>query len=94
MEYEEVIGRFYNPAVAGLVLNILLTAENVVLTEPFYKYGLIPTDPEDNKFVDLAIAANADYLVSNDKHFQTLKQIEFPRVQVLTLAEFKSVVSP
>lgn len=91
MEYEEVLGRFYSPLTASLVTNILLTAPNVVLAEPFYKYGLIPQDPEDNKFVDLAISANVDYLLSNDRHFQSLKEIEFPKVQVVTLNELKEI---
>lgn len=91
-EYEEVLGRFYSPMTASLVTNILLTAPNVVLTEPFYKYGLIPQDPEDNKFADLAISANVDYLLSNDRHFQSLKNVEFPKVQVATLTEFKKIL--
>ncbi|MBL7805957.1 MAG: putative toxin-antitoxin system toxin component, PIN family [Saprospiraceae bacterium] len=92
MEYEEVIARFYSMTTANLVLSILLTADNVLLTEPFYRYGLIPQDPEDNKFADLAISANVDYLLSNDRHFQALKKIEFPKVHVVTLEEFENIM--
>ncbi|RZJ58302.1 MAG: PIN domain-containing protein [Hymenobacter sp.] len=45
-------------------------------------------DPDDNKFVDVAIAANADLLITNDKHFDILKQIEFPRVSIISFQLF------
>ena len=60
----------------------------VIKTEIFYQFHLISQDEDDNKFVDCAIAANADYLVSNDKHFQALKTVEFPKVKIFTLSEF------
>jgi predicted nucleic acid-binding protein len=40
--------------------------------------------------VDVAIAANADYLVTNDRHFEVLRQLEFPRVPVVSRQEFLS----
>jgi predicted nucleic acid-binding protein len=57
--------------------------------KPYYKWQLIEADP-DNKFVDVAIAANADFLVTNDRHFEVLKQLAFPRVPVIRLQEFLS----
>ncbi|MBL7797151.1 MAG: putative toxin-antitoxin system toxin component, PIN family [Saprospiraceae bacterium] len=91
-EYEEKLAEFYSLQTANLVANILLTASNVILAEPFFKYGLIPQDPDDNKFSDLAIASNVDYLVTNDRHFQVLKTIEFPTVSVVSLAEFQQIL--
>jgi len=91
-EYEEKLAEFYSPQAANLVVNILLTASNVILAEPFFKYGLIPQDPDDNKFADLAISSNVDYLVTNDRHFQVLKTIEFPTVPVVSLAEFQQIL--
>lgn len=49
---------------------------------------LIQADPDDNKFVDCAFAANATYIVSNDRHFDVLSKIDFPKIQVLKLIEF------
>ena len=51
---------------------------------------LITQDPDDNKFVDCAIVANADYLVSEDNHFNVLKDIPFPKVNVITLEQFQN----
>lgn len=76
LEYEEVVVRL-----SGLVRwreierFFALLAEvnlNVVRMEPQYRYGLITVDPDDNKFVDCAITANADYIVTADKHFDIL----------------------
>ena len=44
--------------------------------------NLIQSYSDDNKFVDCCITANAQYIVSNDRHFDILKHIEFPHVNV------------
>ena len=58
-------------------LELLIKDES---TEIHYNWRLITIDPDDNKFIDCAVAANADYLVTNDKHFNVLKEIDFPKV--------------
>ncbi len=55
---------------------------------PFFKFNLIDADPDDNKFVDCAIAAGARFLVSNDHHYDVLKNTKYPRVEVISLSEF------
>lgn len=93
-EYEEQLSLFYSPRTADLVLKILSTAPNVVFTEPHFKWNLIEADPDDNKFADLAISANANYLVTHDKHFKVLSTIPFPTVEVVDLPTFEKVVYP
>ena len=92
LEYEERIGSFYSSLTAELVLNVLLNAPNIMKSEPFYFWNLIEKDPDDNKFADLAISANVNYLVTNDHHFQVLKQTNFPSVKVVSLDEFKEIL--
>lgn len=87
-EYVEILSQFYSPKTAEVVANIFLSAKNATFQEPFYKWNLIK-DPDDNKFADLAISSNVDFLVTNDKHFNVLKNIDFPPLKVLTLTEFK-----
>ena len=89
-EYEEQVTERYSARTAHQVHEVLITAANACFQEAYYKWQLIEADPDDNKFVDVAIAANADYLVTNDRHFEVLKQIEFPRVPVISLQEFLS----
>ena len=48
----------------------------------------LPCANDDNKFVDCAIVAGADYIVSEDAHFRVLDEIPFPKVCVVRLARF------
>lgn len=92
-EYEEQLSDFYSPHTADLVLKILSTASNVIFAEPYFRWNLIQKDPDDNKFVDLAISSNANHLVTHDKDFNVLKNIEFPVVSVLNLEDFRAAIN-
>lgn len=89
LEYEEKISEFYSPFTADLVINILLSASNVIRAEPFFFWNLITHDPDDNKFVDIAISANVDYLVFNDHHFNVLKNAPVFPIKVVKISEFQ-----
>ena len=75
--------------VAENIIDFLIVHPATVQTQTYFRFGLISEDDDDNKFVDCAIAANAQAVVSNDRHFQTLKTIGFPKVPILTLTEFE-----
>ena len=62
------------------------------MVTPFYFWQLIEQDFDDNKFVDCAVACNADYLVSNDRHFEALAALDFPKVRVIRAQEFLEIV--
>jgi uncharacterized protein len=62
------------------------------LIDIFFHLNLISNDPDDNKFVDCAFSANAQYLVSNDRHLKILKEIPFPQIPLVTIQEFKKIV--
>jgi len=87
-EYEEILARKTSPAFAEMIIQIILNSENVDFVNPTYRFGLIVADPDDNKFVDCAVIANADYIVSQDTHFDILKTINFPKVNVIRIEEF------
>lgn len=92
-EYEEIISQKLGENTANSVLEIIDNLTNVELITTFYRWTLIRQDPDDDKFVDCAIACNADYLVTNDKHFNLLKKLDFPKVQVINLEEFKKLMN-
>jgi predicted nucleic acid-binding protein len=71
-----------------MIVHIILNSETVVFVNPYYRFGLITADPDDNKIVDCAIIADADYIVSQDTHFDILKTIKFPKVNVIRIEEF------
>lgn len=58
------------------------------MKSPSYAFHLIKADEDDNKFVDCAIIANAKYIVSNDRHFDVLREIPFPKVDVIKINQF------
>ena len=91
-EYEEKITDRYSRKTANLVLNILSAAPNVIFSEPSFKWQLLTTDPDDDKFADLAISGNANYIVTNDKDFNVLKGLEFPIINVVNIQEFKKIL--
>ena len=83
LEYQEKIEEKTNSIVAQNIIKALLELETTEIVNVSYRWNLISSDADDNKFSDCAIAANADYLVSNDKDFEILKQIPFPSIQLL-----------
>ena len=87
-EYEEIIANKTSTVVAQNVVKLLLKSKNVELVSPSFKFRLIAADHDDDKFVDCAFAANATYIVSDDKHFDVLKDVDFPKLLVLKLKEF------
>jgi len=89
-EYEEIISQKYSFETAKAVVRMLLELDNVRLCTIYYKYNLIIDDPDDDKFVDAALAGNCDFIVTNDKHFNILKSIDFPRINTLNIEEFNN----
>ena len=87
-EYAEIIAQKMSVEVAVNVIHLLLESQFVELINPYFRLDLIKEDMDDNKFVDCAFAANATFIVSNDKHYDVLKEIEFPKLLVLKLKEF------
>ena len=87
-EYAEIITQKMSVEVAANVIHLLLESKYVELINPYFKLQLIEADHDDNKFVDCAFAAGADYLVSEDSHFSVLRELPFPQLNLVTLDEF------
>ncbi len=87
-EYAEIITEKMSVQVAVNVIHLLLESSYVELVNPYFRLQLIEADHDDDKFVDCAFAANATYIVSDDKHYDVLKDIDFPKILVLKLKEF------
>jgi putative PIN family toxin of toxin-antitoxin system len=88
-EYEEIISSHMSPLAAKLAVEMILRAKNVLRVDAQFRFHLITADEDDNKFVDCAIVANAEYIVSDDRHFDVLSTVPFPRVEVKKLVEFQ-----
>ncbi len=87
-EYEEIIASHVSPVAARIAIETILRANNVLRVDAQFRFGLIEADVDDNKFVDCAIVANADYIVTEDSHFNVLKTIPFPKIEIIRLQDF------
>ena len=87
-EYQEILEQQITQTVAENIVLLILNQENVQLVDPHFRMSLITADPDDNKFADCAFAAGADYLVSEDSHFNVLRSMPFPLLNLVTLDEF------
>lgn len=88
-EYEEQISRRLGIARTTVQLRELLKLPNVRELTVYYRWHLLTTiDPDDDKFVDCAVACGADYLVTNDRHFSRLREVDFPVVPIIRAEDF------
>lgn len=91
-EYVEIIERKTNTFIANNVAELLLNLPNILKVDIYYEWQLISSDLDDNKYVDAYVCGNADYLITNDQHFNILKQIKFPKVNVLSIDDFLALL--
>lgn len=92
-EYEEILNEHSAPGAAGWVSEILVESPEVIYQRIYYSWNAISGDPDDNKFFDVAVAGMADYLVTNDSHFNEVKNLSFPRVKILAAEEFLAIIA-
>ena len=84
-EYVEILQRETTENFASIMLEVILNNPNTLFINIFYKFNLIISDPDDNKFIDCAIAAQAKYIVTEDHHYDVLRDLEFPKVDIIGL---------
>jgi putative PIN family toxin of toxin-antitoxin system len=92
LEYEEKIAEKTSQQVAINVVSLISEAVNTILVTVYYQWNIITSDPDDNKFCDTAVAGNADYIVTNDSHFNEAKKINFPIVNILSASYFINII--
>lgn len=87
-EYEEIMQRLIGVAAAEYFVKAIVNSSFVEFHDPYFAFKLIEIDPDDNKFVDCAIASGASCIVTNDHHYDILAHIPFPKVEIVSLEEF------
>lgn len=92
-EYKEILHQFAAPGAAQLVMEIFTESSNIDYRRIYYKWNAIIADSDDNKFFDAAVAGIADYLVTNDAHFNEAKKMSFPKVNIISASEFLNLLS-
>ena len=62
------------------------------MSTTYYHWSLITGDPDDDKYCDCAIAAQANYIVTEDKHFNILQDLAFPRLSIISIDAFSALL--
>lgn len=91
-EYLEILQRLTDYDTAETIVKTIINSRFVEFVTPYFRFEIITQDPDDNKFVDCAITANARYIVTNDHHFDILKSIDYPPIDVITLDSFMKLL--
>ncbi len=77
LEYEEVTTRLSGAErwrdVAALLELLTELHGNIHRVEPQFRFAIISADPDDNKYCDCAIAAAANFVITEDAHFDALR---------------------
>ena len=76
LEYEEIMQRQAGMQKADAMMQIITLAAlrhgNIIFSSPSFRFHLITSDSDDDKFADCAIATEADHIITNDHHFAAL----------------------
>ena len=91
LEYEETITRLSGAArwqqVEHLLAAIFQAHANILFIAPHFRFRVITNDPDDDKFVDCAIAAQADFIITADTDFEALARAAY-KPKPITPEEF------
>ena len=93
LEYEEIIQRKYSVSASKALISLLLELPNVQFINQTYKWQLIEVDADDNKYCDCAIAGKAEFIVTEDRHFDILNTIPFPAISTINIDEFLALLA-
>ena len=80
--------RFPEPLQIKILEFVLFYSEFV---EPQKRIFTKTEDPHDNKFLECAIEAKVDYIISGDPHLSYMKK--FKTVKIVTASEFLDIIS-
>ena len=89
-EYEEILMQKTTFEIAKNVVEAIARLHTTMYQEVYIHFDLIKKDVDDNKFVDCAIASGAKYIVTNDKHFEVLNSIPWPKLEVVNIRDLGS----
>lgn len=69
---------------------IRLIIENAIIVEPTEMIHTLKDDESDNRFLECATAAHADYIISGDNHLLSLS--EFRGIKIISPKDFVEIL--
>ncbi len=94
-EYVEVLQRLglQNERELGELLNLFARGLHVLFSAKTPELHLVKEDPDDDKFIECAVALKADFVISGDKNLIAIK--DYVSIRIVTPKEFlDSFLSP
>jgi len=90
-EYVEVLARlgFSNEPELEELLRLFKKKNNIIYTASTPKFHLIKDDPSDDKFIECAVTAQAQYIISGDKHLLNLEM--FRNIIIISSLDFLNI---
>ena len=87
-EYVEVLSRLglQNEGELKELLDIFAKGLNVLFSATTPSLNVIEEDPDDNKFIECAVALKSSYIISGDKHLKSIG--DYMGVHIVTPTEF------
>lgn len=77
LEYQEITTRLSGAErwrdVAALFDLLAQLHGNIQRVEPHFRFNVITDDVDDNKFCDCAIVSEANFIITEDSHFEALR---------------------
>lgn len=93
LEYEEVCLRMRSPGhwekLQKLFHLVSSTHDTIIHTTPDFRFSTITADPDDNAFADCAITAHADFVLTDDSDYRTMRNTGY-KPQPMKAEEFIS----
>ena len=92
-EYLRVIARLpIAPETTNKLVAILQEKRNIERVAPSRHHAVIREDPEDDKFIDCAVEAKADCIVSGDAHLLQVKA--YQAIPIYSPKDFLQIIRP
>ena len=90
-EYKRVLGephirRYHQKSDKEIATIIRRIRSAAIRVRPTQKFSVVPDDPDDDKFIECAVAGNAGYVVTGDKHLLALGS--YQGIQIVPPAAF------
>ena len=91
-EYEEKLCEYSSAEIAHNVVEAIAALTTTTMQNTYVHFQLLPGDADDNKFVDCAVASGAELIVTNDRDFNPLKSISWPKVEIMRIQDFINLI--
>lgn len=82
---EKLSGKFHWDK-GQIITTIKIISNSVTLVSPKQKLDVIKADKSDNKIIEAAVAADADFIITGDKHLLGMKR--YKEIKTVSPAQF------